>query len=295
MSAQHPIDQQVVDVVAAEVRVAVGREHLEDAVFDTEDGNVERAAAEVVDRDDARVALVETIRQRRCRRLVDDAKDLEPGDPARVARRRALRVVEVGRNGDHGAIDFVVELALLGEERLRAVLELAQHKGGNLRRRELLVADADAKDTTVAADPKWKMTRFILDVVASLAHEALHRIDRALRVDQQPPLRFASDVDGAFVAKRHDGRHEAIALLVANDLGRAVLDIGDEGVGGAEIDADDFAHITAEATQRTQRTQRQERSSLDNLCVLGVLCVEYASRVQLAFYTGEKIVNVVAF
>ena len=43
-------DQQVVDVVAAEVGVAVGGDHLEDALVQLENRNVKRAAAEVVNR-----------------------------------------------------------------------------------------------------------------------------------------------------------------------------------------------------------------------------------------------------
>ena len=44
-------DQQVVDIIAAKAGVAVGREHLEHAVFQFEDGQVECAAAEVIDGD----------------------------------------------------------------------------------------------------------------------------------------------------------------------------------------------------------------------------------------------------
>ena len=62
-----------------------------------------------------RVPLVEAVGERRRRRLVDDAQHFEAGDAAGVARRGALRVVEVGRHGDDRAIDFGVELALLGE------------------------------------------------------------------------------------------------------------------------------------------------------------------------------------
>ena len=51
-SAIEPVHDEVVDVVAAEVRVAVGRDDLHDVVADLEDRDVERAAAEVVDRDD---------------------------------------------------------------------------------------------------------------------------------------------------------------------------------------------------------------------------------------------------
>ena len=43
------------------------------------------------------VALVEAVRERRRGRLVDDAHHVEAGDAAGVARRGALRVVEVRR------------------------------------------------------------------------------------------------------------------------------------------------------------------------------------------------------
>ena len=48
---------RVVDVVAAEVRVAVGRDHLDDLLADLEHRDVEGAAAEVVDRDQLILAL----------------------------------------------------------------------------------------------------------------------------------------------------------------------------------------------------------------------------------------------
>ena len=50
-------DQQVVDVVAAEVRVAVGRDDFEDAFVQLENRDVERSAAEVVHRDRAVLLL----------------------------------------------------------------------------------------------------------------------------------------------------------------------------------------------------------------------------------------------
>ena len=92
-----PVDDALVEVVAAEVRVAVGRLHLDDALADLEDRDVERAAAEVVDGDRLVLLLVEAVGQRRRRRLVDDAHHLEAGDLAGVLGRLALRVVEVRR------------------------------------------------------------------------------------------------------------------------------------------------------------------------------------------------------
>src|SRR5262249_32822527 len=82
----------------------VGREDLKHAVLDPKDRDVERAAAEIVDADDAGVALVEAVGQRGRGRLVDDAEDVEAGDAPGVARGGPLRVVEVGRNGNHRPI-----------------------------------------------------------------------------------------------------------------------------------------------------------------------------------------------
>ena len=71
-----PVDDPLVDVVAAEVRVAVGGEHLDDVLADLEDRDVEGAAAEVVDGDLLVLLLVEAVGERRRGRLVDDALDV---------------------------------------------------------------------------------------------------------------------------------------------------------------------------------------------------------------------------
>ena len=92
-----PVDDALVEVVAAEVRVAVGRLDLDDAFADFEDRDVEGAAAEVVDGDRLVLLLVEPVGQRRRRRLVDDAHHFEAGDLPGVLGGLALRVVEVGR------------------------------------------------------------------------------------------------------------------------------------------------------------------------------------------------------
>ena len=120
------VDEPHVEVFAAEEGVAVGRLHLEHAVADLEDRHVEGAAAEVIDRDQAGLLLVEAVGERRRGRLVDDAQHLEAGDLAGVLGGLALGVVEVGGNGDDGLGD------LLAEVRLRGLLHLLQHEGGDL-------------------------------------------------------------------------------------------------------------------------------------------------------------------
>ena len=76
-SAQEVVDHAVVEVLAAEVRVAGRGLDLEDALLDGEEGHVEGTTSQVEDEDVALVALlVQTVRDGRGGRLVDDSKDI---------------------------------------------------------------------------------------------------------------------------------------------------------------------------------------------------------------------------
>ena len=131
---QHALGDGPVEVVAAERRVAAGGLHLEDAVHQLEDGDVEGAAAEVIDREGALAALVEAVGERRRGGLVEQAQHLEAREPARVLGGLALGVVEVGGHGDDGL------LHLAGEVALRPALEGAQDLPGHLDGRHRLAA-----------------------------------------------------------------------------------------------------------------------------------------------------------
>ncbi len=130
-------DQPHVEVFAAEEGVAVGRLHLEHAVADLEDRDVEGAAAEVIDRDGAGLGLVEAVGERRRGRLVDDAQHFEAGDLAGVLGGLALGVVEIGGNGDDGLVDLLAEMGF------RGLLHLLQDEGGDLRGRIGLAVGLD--------------------------------------------------------------------------------------------------------------------------------------------------------
>ena len=132
-----PVDDPLVEVFTAEVRVAGGGEHFEEAVFELEDRDVERAAAEVVDGDALVLLVFETVGQRGGGRLVDDAEHVQPGDLAGIARCLALAVVEVGRHRDDRFRDRLAE-ELLGKR-----LDLHQDERGDLFRRVFAVADLD--------------------------------------------------------------------------------------------------------------------------------------------------------
>ncbi len=98
-----PVDDALVVVVAAELRVAVGRLDLEDAVADFEDRDVERAAAQVPDEDRLVALLLQAVGERSRGRLVDDAQHVEAGDAPGVLCGLALGVVEVRGDRDDGS------------------------------------------------------------------------------------------------------------------------------------------------------------------------------------------------
>src|SRR5690606_33392512 len=65
-----------IEVIATQGGVTAGGLHLEHPVDQLEDGDVEGAAAQVVDREVSLASLVEAVGQGRGGRLVDEAQDL---------------------------------------------------------------------------------------------------------------------------------------------------------------------------------------------------------------------------
>ena len=174
---REPVDDRLVEVVAAEVVVTRGRLDLEDAVADLEHGHVERAAAEVEDEDRLVGLLVEPVGQRGGGRLVDDALDVEAGDLAGVLGRLALVVVEVRGDGDDRAVDGLAEVGL------GVGLELAEDHRADLGRGVLLAAGLDARVAVGAGDDLVGDDRLLLAHLGLLAaHEALDGEDGVLRV-----------------------------------------------------------------------------------------------------------------
>ena len=200
----------LVEVVAAQVVVAGGREHLDDAVADLDDGHVERAAAQVVDHHLLGRAVVQAVGERGGRGLVDDAQHVEPGDAAGVLGGLALHVVEVGGHGDDRVGDG------LAEERLGVGAQLAQDHRRQLLGREALPVDVDAPIG---------------------AHVALDRGDRAVGVHRRLAARDAPDQALARFGERDHAGGGALAFGVGDDDGLAALHRRHAAIGRSQIDA----------------------------------------------------------
>ena len=105
------VDDGLVEILAAQKSVAVGRQNLELRFAvdrrQLDDRNIESPAAQIVNRDFAVFGVaVEPESERGGGRLVDNPLDFEPGDAPRVFGRLALRIVEIRRHRDDGSLDF---------------------------------------------------------------------------------------------------------------------------------------------------------------------------------------------
>ena len=213
-----PVDDALIEVVAAEMRVAVGRLDFDDALADFEDRDVEGAAAEVVDGDRLVLLLVETVGERRGRRLVDDAHHLEAGDLPGVLGRLALRVVEVRRHGDDRLGHRLTEVLL------RRLLQLLQDHRGDLRRRIGLARRVDPH--VAVAGPLDRVRHhlhFFGDFVELAPHEPLDREDGVLGVGDGLTLGDLTDEPLACLREPDDGRRDAAAFRVGDDDGLAAF------------------------------------------------------------------------
>ena len=235
------VDHAVVEVLATEVRVTGRRLDLEDAAVDRQKRDIERTAAEIEDEHVALLLvrdLVQAVRDGGGRGLVDDAEHLEAGDGPGVLRRLALRVVEVGRDGDDGLLD------LLAEVRLGDLLHLREDHRADLLRRERL------GDALVVGLDHGLVVALRLDLERPVFHVALHdgvrdlAADEALgvehrvgRVHRHLVLRGVAD-QALRVGEGDVRRRGVVALVIRDDDHALVLPHTDAGVRRTEVDTD---------------------------------------------------------
>src|SRR5438552_1434898 len=229
--------EPLVHVVAPEPRVAVGREHLEHAAPELQDGDVEGAAAEIVDGDHPLGTLVETVGKRGGRRLVHEPQHLQAGQPPGVLRRLPLAVIEVGGHGDHRLGHR------LAERRLRPSLELPQDVRRHFGRRDLASVYGETDRSFSALDEAIAATVLRRHMLDAEPHEPLDREDRIERpLDDE----LASALTHHHFARRQEGdgrgQEPRTRLGVGDDQRTVIPEEGHQAVRGSQVDADDPTH-----------------------------------------------------
>ena len=101
------------------------------------------------------------------------------------------------------------------------------------------------------------------------AHEALDREDGVLGIGDRLALGDLADEPLAALGERHDRRREPAAFGVGDDDRLATFHDGHNGIGGAQVDTDDFAHVSRvlNRSRRAPRAHSLGLASLSNLSV----------------------------
>ncbi len=208
-TAEHPLAERVVDVVASEVGVAAASPHFEQAFIAFEDGDVERAAAQVVDQD--QLLGTGLVGQGGGGGFVHQPLHRKPRHRARVARRLPLRLAEIRRDRDDGPGRTVPDRGL------GSVEQRTENERGNLRWRKQLGPHRQARLG---------------------AHLSFHGDHRARRIEQPAVLRGSPHVQLAGRSASDHGGQKLDAGTVGEEFRLAVHHRADEGVGRPQIDAD---------------------------------------------------------
>ena len=232
-----PVDQALIDVVAAEMRVAVGRLDLDYALADLQDRDVERAAAEIVDGDRLILLLVQTIGQRRGGRLVDQSLNFQAGNLACIFCRLALRVIEIRRHGNDCPLHLLAEIVFSG------LFQFLQNHRGDFGGRIELPRHLDAHIAVRGLD---HLVRHHLHLFGNFlvlaAHEPLDGEDGIFRIGHGLPLRHLPDKTLTALGERHDGGCQPASFGVDDDLRLVPFHHCDDGIGRAEVNADYLSH-----------------------------------------------------
>ena len=207
------MNQDFVEVVTAEVRVAVCAEHFDQLVAHFEDRHVERATAEVEDTNLFVFLLFEAVSQSGSSRLVDDSRDFETSDLTGVFRRLSLSVIEISGNSDDRLIHLMAKIAF------SRLFQFAKDHRRDFRRRVGLPASIHFHIVAGTANDFVRNELFFgRDFVMTASHETLDGVDRVGWIRHRLAASRIADQRVSFVGEGDDTRSQPISFEVGDDL-----------------------------------------------------------------------------
>src|SRR5438874_1600785 len=129
------LQHEIVEIVAPQLVVSVAGQDFGDVALDAYDRHVKGPAAKVVNHGGVMRRVAETVREAGGGRLIEDAYDFQTGKLASLAGGVALSVRKVGRYGNDGSSDRLMESLF------SPLHQLAKNQRGNLLGREFLVRE----------------------------------------------------------------------------------------------------------------------------------------------------------
>ena len=232
--ADYVIDQDIIEVHAAEEGIAACGDDFEDIVIDFEDGRIEGTPAEIVDEE----ALFETppkaVGEGGCGGFIDDTLDTQARHESSLSYGLSLVVVVVGRDADDSAVNRLSEVILCDLANLR------EDKRGDLLEGEDLIIDVDGGFSVRIFDDIVEEAVFddLNDPRAVLAtDQAFAAVDGVSWVEHHLRLCGMSDHDLVIRREGDHGRDGIVAKARGDDAGALIFNDGAAAIGGAEVDA----------------------------------------------------------
>ncbi len=214
----NPVHHAGIEIISAQVAVAVGCLDFKDTVSQIQDRHIEGTAPEVIDEEGVLFSilnLIEPIGQRRCSGFIDDAEHIESRNFARVLRGLALTVREIGRAGN----DCIGNL--LAQVGFRIGFQLLQNHCGDFLRGIALVING----------------HFII-----AAHMALNGNDGAVRIGHSLALCQLSHQPFPRLGEAHHRRSQTGAFRIRNDNRLAAFHDGHHRICRPQINTNYFRH-----------------------------------------------------
>ena len=225
-----PVRQQVVEIIATEGRVTAGGHHLKHPAMQTQNGDVEGTATQVIDGDHPFLTGVEAIGDGGGGRFIEQTQHVQTGQSGRILGALTLGVIEIGGHCDHHAVKIAPQGggAPLGQ--------FFQDLGRNLHRVDQPLTGLQLRHAVVGRHEFVGLLAGI-DVSQRLAHHPLGGDDGVVGIEGGLALGIEADPDGIGLVM-HDGGQQITPLLVAEGVGLTAAHGGDQRVGGAKVDAD---------------------------------------------------------
>ena len=228
-----PLGDSMIHIITAQRRIAAGGQHLEHAAVETQQGNIEGSAAEVVDRIHALRVLIQAIGNRRRRGLIQQPQGIKSGKTRGVFRGLALGIVKIRRHGNDRIGDF------RSESFRSATLQAFQDLGGYGHRALFAGHGVDTGHGRVARrEFIGKGLAQTFNVFDAAAHQSLHRRNGIERVFMRYRHGVVTHHRLALVPVAHHRGQQMPAVRIRQGLGHAATHTGHQRIGGAEIDPD---------------------------------------------------------
>src|SRR3984885_8953526 len=224
-------NQQIVDIVPTEVRIPTRGYYLKDPFMKLQKRNIKRPTAKVIYGNQAVFVLIQSISQRRRRRLIHQPQHLQPRNPPGILGSLALRIVKVGRNRNHGLRHGRTKKSL------RIRLQLLQHISRDLRRRQQQPTYAHLQHLTRLQPLRQlerKQLQLPLHILNIPPHQPLRRVHCTGRVIQQRPSRRIPHHHPT-IGPRHYRRHQPLPILPRNHHRRSTLHKRHQRIRRAQI------------------------------------------------------------